>query len=339
VTRVTAFTGGRDTPASRFRIRQYIAPLASLDVQLVEHGGLGAYPPRQRWVRPAWAAAALAARLPGLIASYRSDVTLFQRELLSTFATLERFSRSPRVLDVDDAIWLYRGGRAARAVAKRCALVICGNAYIAEHMASWTPRVALLPTAVDTDRYRPNPHETLSSETVLGWMGTSSNFAYLTAIEPALAAVLEARPEALLLIVSDRSPALPTLPAHRWRFRRWTAEREVADLQSMAVGLMPLADTPWARGKCSFKMLSYMACGLPVVVSPVGMNCDVLSRGLVGLAATTKAEWVDALVALIDDLDARRAYGREGRRVAEGAFSVRTLAPQLASLLTGVSST
>jgi glycosyltransferase involved in cell wall biosynthesis len=337
VTRVTAFTGGRDTPASRFRIRQYIAPLARLGVQLVEHGGLGAYPPPQRWVRPAWAAAALAARLPGVIASYRSDVTLYQRELLSTVATLEGFGRSPRVLDVDDAIWLYRGGRA---VAKRCALVICGNDYIAEHMGSWAPRVAVLPTAVDTDRYRPIDDAALTpSEPVIGWMGTSSNFAYLTAIEPALAAVLEARPQSHLLIVSDRAPALPTLPADRWRFRRWTAEREVADLQSMAVGLMPLVDTPWARGKCSFKMLSYMACGVPVVVSPVGMNRDVLSRGQVGLAATTKANWVEALVALIDDLDARRAYGREGRRIVETAFSVRTLAPQLATLLTGVSST
>lgn len=335
LTSVTAFTAGFDVPASRFRVRQFIEPLAGLGVRITERWGLGAYPPPLVATRPFWAAASVGARIPGLLASRRSDVTLFQRELLSTLVTLERLARAPRVLDVDDAIWLSRGGRAARRLAKWCDLVICGNSYIAEHFSPWNPRITVLPTAVDTDRYVPRT-STVGELPVIGWIGTSSNFPYLVGIEPALAAVLAARPDASVLIVSDRAPQLRALPPGRWRFQRWSAEREVADIQSMAVGLMPLADTPWARGKCSFKMLTYMACGVPAVVSPVGMNADVLAEGRVGLGVTGTSEWVEALCGLLDSADARREIGREGRRVAEARFSVRVVAPRLAALLKGV---
>jgi glycosyltransferase involved in cell wall biosynthesis len=341
MTRVTAFTQGREVPASRFRIRQHIAALASAGVTLTEHRGLGAYPPTQAWRRPIWFGAALAARVPGVVASYGADVTLFQRELLSTITSFEGLTRAPRVLDVDDAIWLNRGGAAARRLAAMCDLVICGNAYIADYFSREGRPTTLLPTAVDTDQYHPDPladsaispNET--SPAVIGWIGTSSNFPYLEVIGPALAEVLKARPRTSLLVVSDRSPRLPSLPPERWRFVAWSAEREVADIQSMAIGMMPLDDTPWARGKCSFKMLTYMACGVPVVVSPVGMNVDVLAEGRVGLQATTTREWVDALTSLVDDPGARRAFGREGRRVAESRFSARVIAPRLAALLKG----
>lgn len=335
MTTVTAFTAGFGLPGSRFRIGQFVPVLAAHGVTLTEHHGLGSYPPARRWLRPLWAPAALAARLPGVLASHRTDVTLFQRELISTLATIERFTHAPRVLDVDDAIWLSSKGRAASRLAGWCDLVICGNSFLAEHFGRWTRRTALLPTAVDTDRYAVRSTEIGGNGLVVGWMGTSSNFDYLQRIEGALAAALEARPAARVLIVSDRRPSLPALPPARWTYHPWSADREVADLQSMTIGLMPLDDTPWARGKCSFKMLTYMACGVPVVVSPVGMNVDVLAAGSVGLAASTPAEWRDALISLLDDEHARRTMGAAGRTVAENRYSVRVLGPQLAALLSG----
>ena len=334
---VAAFTGGWNVPSAKFRVRQYVDPLARHGVRVREHAAaLGVYPPATAAWRPFWAAGTLAARLPSILRARRTDVTLLQREMLSTFVTLEPLTRAPRVLDVDDAIWLGRDGRAARRLAELSDLVICGNAYIAEHFSAWTVRTALLPTAVDTDRYTANVRQVQESEPlVIGWMGTSSNFPYLQRIDRALAAVLNARRDARVLIVSDRAPDLPSLPDGRWTFEPWSAEREVAALQSMAIGLMPLDDTPWARGKCSFKMLTYMACGVPVVVSPVGMNVDVLAEGAVGLAATSDGEWIDALVSLLDDRQARIAMGTAGRRVAEDRYSVQVVAPRLAALLSG----
>jgi glycosyltransferase involved in cell wall biosynthesis len=332
---VAAFTGGRNVPSAKFRVRQYVEPLARTGVRLREHpAALGVYPPARTVLRPLWAAATLGARLPSILGSRAADVTLLQREMLSTFVTLEPLTRSPRVLDVDDAIWLGGEGRAAKRLAEMSELVICGNGYIAEHFSVWNRRTALLPTAVDTDRYRPGASPSAEAP-VIGWMGTSSNFPYLERLEPALGAALHARPEARLRIVSDRAPHLPSLPPERWRFVPWSESREIADLQAMTIGLMPLDDAPWARGKCSFKMLTYMACAVPVVVSPVGMNVDVLAEGVVGLAATTTAQWTDAMVSLLDDAAARRAMGAEGRRVAETRYSVHVVAPQLAALLTG----
>src|SRR4051812_34483276 len=115
---VAAFTTGRNVPASRFRVRQYVADLKLQGVELSEfYPSAGGYPPEQRWKRPLWAVASLAGRVPDIARSFRYDVTLFQREMLSTFLTLESFTKRPRVLDVDDAIWLNRDSSFARKLA------------------------------------------------------------------------------------------------------------------------------------------------------------------------------------------------------------------------------
>jgi glycosyltransferase involved in cell wall biosynthesis len=113
----------------------------------------------------------------------------------------------------------------------------------------------------------------------------------------------------------------------------WSPARETSVLQGFDVGLMPLAGGDWAKGKCAFKMLQYMACAVPAVVSPVGMNAEVLAMGDVGLAATTEDEWVEALLTLYRDRDQAAALGRQGRALAERSFSVPVIAPQLAAVM------
>ena len=136
--KVAAFTGGRDVPSARFRVRQYIGRLRSEGVEVNEYPApLCAFPPKSQWIRPIWGVATLAARLPGIFMSYRHDVTLFQREMLSTFMTLEQFTKRPKVLDVDDAIWLHRGGGYAARLARNCEAIICGNDFLAEHFSRW----------------------------------------------------------------------------------------------------------------------------------------------------------------------------------------------------------
>lgn len=312
-------------------MRQYVGRLLRERIRVEEFPArLGAYPPGSRWIRPAWGMATLTARLPGIARSHGYDLTLLEREFVSTFVTFERLTKRPRVLDVDDAIWMHRGGEFARRLAEACEGVICGNSFLAEKFSCWNQNVRVIPTGVDTERFAPNGR---TEEAVIGWSGTSGGFKYLYKIEEALLAALEKAPGSRLRIVSDRRPVLQRIPAERVEFIPWEEGNEVKTVQGMAVGIMPLEDTDWERGKCSFKMLTYMACGIPVVVSPVGMNVEVLSQGEAGIGVRTRDEWVDALGCLLRNPEQREEMGKAGRRVVEEKYSVDAIAPALADML------
>lgn len=332
--RVAAFTGGVNVPSARFRVRQYISALRSMGIKIDEFASsLGTYPPRGKAIRPLWMVGTLGARLPDIARSYRYDLTLLQREILSTLVTLEGFTKRPRVLDVDDAIFLYRKGRFARQLARRCDLIICGNDYLAENFARWNKNVTIIPTAVDTQRYMPKKNSRIKQQSIIGWIGTSANSKYLYRIETALSEVLRHSPQATFRIIADSEPIFREIPKDRIEFIRWSSEKEVEDMQEMTIGIMPLDDSDWGKGKCSFKMLSYMACGLPVVVSPVGMNMEVLSLGNIGIAASTQKEWVEALLELLSNEEKGKKMGRLGRMIVQEHFSLDFIAPKLADCL------
>ncbi len=327
--RVAAYTGGWAVPSARFRVRQHIPGLSADGIDLQEFAcPVSSYPPLRRLWRPAWAAANLVERFCSSLQSHRYDATLLQREMLSTYATCERFTRTPRLLDVDDAIWIYRNGRAAEALARAANLAICGNAFLAEYFGRRTERIAVVPTAVDVARYTPPVSE--PEGVVIGWIGAASGFAPLYAIEDALAKVLRRYPQSRLRVISDCAPRFQSLTAD---FVKWSDKTEVAALQGIAVGIMPLDDSTWSRGKCSYKLLTYMACGRSTVASLVGMNAEVLSLGRAGLGARTHGEWVDALSELVGDDVLRRKMGAEGRRVAVENFSLEAVTPRLAAAI------
>jgi glycosyltransferase involved in cell wall biosynthesis len=326
--RVAAFTGGTAAPSARFRVRQYIAPLAREHVEVVEFSPeLGSYPPATRWRRPAWLLGSLAQRVPHIIAGWASDVTLLHREMISTLYTLEGLTRKPRLFDVDDAIHLFRNGRAAKRLAKSADLVVVGNNWLAETWGRWTPNVEVLATAVDTSFYRVRP---LPEHPCIGWIGSFGNLRYLENIASALAEVVRRFPAVSIAVCSERPPRLAGLPV---RFVPWSVAAEDDFLASLTVGLMPLEDGPWERGKCSFKMLQYMAAGRPCVVSPVGMNKDVLAQGEVGFAAATEDEWVEAISTILGDGRAAQELGAAGRTLVHDRYSLAALAPRLAELL------
>jgi glycosyltransferase involved in cell wall biosynthesis len=166
----------------------------------------------------------------------------------------------------------------------------------------------------------------------MGWTGTSGNFPFLYAIERALMRVMQHCSQAKLLVVADRPPQFKLIPDSRVEFEHWTPRTELAAFARMSVGLMPLADTDWCNGKCSYKMLCYMAAGLPVVVTAAGMNREVLALGEVGLSAGSEREWIDALTALLDNANLRQRMGIAGRSVVEERFSLPRLAQQYAAL-------
>jgi glycosyltransferase involved in cell wall biosynthesis len=237
------------------------------------------------------------------------------------------------VLDVDDAIWLLSASTAER-LARSVDLVVCGNEYLRARFAAWSRNVTVIPTAVDVSRFHPaTPRPRSGSPLVIGWRGTSSGHKYLAAIEPALRQVLLANRSATVRIISDRPVPLATLPSDRVEFVRWSPAIEVTALQDLTVGIIPLEDTDWARGKCSFTMLTYMACGVPVVASNVGMNADVFAHGPCGFPASTAADWVDALTMLLAYPQMRANAGAVGRSIVETEYSTERVAGTLAAAL------
>jgi glycosyltransferase involved in cell wall biosynthesis len=333
--RVIAYTGGHNAPARVPRVQQYIPYLKLRDIEVTESPSrAGLYPPeRGLWKRVVWGLWNLADHLSTFGQSYQYDVTLLQREMLSTFVTFEPFTKRPRVLDVDDAIWVHRGGGFARRLARSCDHVICGNSFLAEGFSRWNPNVSVLPTAVDTRRFVPISGGHRAGRPVIGWTGLSSGSRYLYSIEDALGDVLRHHPEAVLRIVSDQPPQFRLLPADQVEYVPYSREREVADIQEMTVGIMPLDDSDGARGKCSFKMIRYMSCGIPVVVGRFGMNAEILQQGEIGFGAAQHKDWVDALETLLASPDLCARMGQAGRAVAEKHYSVEMLAPRLAKIL------
>jgi glycosyltransferase involved in cell wall biosynthesis len=332
---ITALTQGSRVPSSRFRVMQHVGYLR-LRGLTVNHlpARFSAYPPTSLAGRAAWFPAAVVDAVQRALATRSSGLCLLQRELVSTLRTAEPLIRCPLVFDVDDAIYLHRRGAQSDAIARQARLVICGNRVLAEHYVDVAP-VAVLPTAVDTERFVPAATD-MRSPPVIGWSGSSSGFAYLEWLQPALKRLLERDAELRLVIMADRAPSLPLLPQERVQFVPWSEDLEVSVLQTFNVGIMPLADDPWSRGKCSYKMLTYMACGIPVVVSPVGMNADVLAMGELGYGPRNQEEWVDAIEALLADAALGRRMGQVGRSVVEAHFSCDVIAPRLAELLIGV---
>lgn len=335
--RVAALTGGQRVPSARFRVRALKPELAANNITLNEYvPRIPKYPPQNKWLRPLWLPAAMAARLPGIVGSRTHDVTLLQRELISTLFTLEKLTGTPRVLDVDDAIFMHREGKSARRLAQSCDLVLAGNPFLADWFSQWNSNVELLPTGIDTNRFTPtakHQSQTSATEIVVGWTGSQTNLRYLQLIEPALLRVLRARPHARLEIVCDEPPNLPTLPATQLRHTRWTSANEAQDVQQFDIGIMPLADGDWERGKCAFKLLQYMACGKPVVASPVGVNAQLLADQRIGYAATDNTSWEDALTTLIDDTQLREQQGNAGRVLAETHYDNSVIARRMAQAM------
>jgi glycosyltransferase involved in cell wall biosynthesis len=331
--RVAAYTGGVMVPSARARVRQYIAPLGKLGIAVREYPlPWGNILPQQRSLRPLWMAATAAARTAALTCSWKADVTWISRQLLPAFAPLGALAKRPMILDVDDAVWLNTGGHRAQDLARASDLVVCGNSFLADHFSRWNANVTIIPTAVNTSWYRPRCFRLPAPALVLGWTGTSGNFPFLYSIERALLRVFQHCSRAKLLIVADRPPQFKLLPESRIEFELWTPRTELGAFARMSIGLMPLADTAWCNGKCSYKMLCYMAAGLPVVVTAAGMNREVLAMGEVGLSAGCEQQWVDALTALLSDADLRQRMGVAGRVVVEEHFSLQRLVQQYAAV-------
>lgn len=272
-----------------------------------------------------------------------SDLLLIHRRCYpGMLAPLLRRKNRPMVFDIDDAIYLPSpsepNSKSARARYRRnfdttvgaANLVLCGNQVLAERVGN--KRKVIVPTAVDCSRFHPGAVG-VGEHPAAGWVGHSSNLVYLEAIAGPLREIVWRHPGFKLIVVADRRPRLEGVPVE---YRPWTLENEVECFEGIGVGLMPLDDSPWTRAKCAFKLLQYMALGIPSVASPVGMNGEIVEHGRNGMLAITDEDWVNGLDELISRPAKRREIGCAGRETVEKSFDLPTVSDRLLRSLSWV---
>lgn len=294
--------------------------------------------------------AAYSSRILALLSRRDFDVLWIHYEIFPyVFGLAERMATLPKrpiVYDFDDAIFhqydqhsnrLVRLflGRKLEPLLQRVSACSCGNEYLRAYAQQFCPRSVVIPTVVDTSIYLPvTPSRADCGPVTIGWIGSPSTWAHAKPLIPLLRQ-LAAEMELRIRVVGAGS-AVEHSP--EVGFIEWSEENEVCELQKMDIGIMPLPDEPWARGKCGYKLIQYMACGVPVVASPVGVNTEIVRHGENGFLASTDKEWLESLTRLAADPDLCRALGTAGRARIESEFSLKVQAPRMVELLKSVAS-
>ncbi len=314
----------------RFRVLQFMEPFARAGHEATvssffdERGG--------RW--PARVARGFARRARDLSVALSADRIFVHREAfplsLNIYARALR-SSTPLIFDFDDAVHLPVGGwrgRLARpestaGLIARADLVFAGNEYLAEFAAKHSRHVRIVPTVVDTDRFSPPPRRE-APRPVVGWVGSPSTARYLEPLLPMLDLLGREHAFTLRVVGAGRTYRLDHVEVEN---RAWSLASEVTAFQDLDIGLYPLVDDAWSRGKCGFKAIQYMACGVPFVVAPVGVVANIVRNGVDGFWARTQGEWAEHLTSLLREPDLRARLVLEGRKRAVSHYSVAALAP------------
>lgn len=249
----------------------------------------------------------------------------------------------PIVYDFDDAIFLPAVSEANKAfsflknpgrvagIIRRSRRVVVGNEFLALYARQYNSSVTVIPTAVDTDRFVPRDQTTRAAadRLVVGWIGSPTTFPYLDGLVDVLRETAARRRFVLKVSGAGRPVNFPGLDV---REVPWSLDEEVSLFNTCDVGVYPLTDDEWARGKCGFKAIQFMACGVPVVAAAVGVNREIVRDGENGFLASTRSEWVDKLERLLSDAELRARFAAAGRRTIEERYSLKITAPQLAAV-------
>jgi glycosyltransferase involved in cell wall biosynthesis len=283
-------------------------------------------------------------RTYALIKYYEFDLLWIEKELfpfLPAFAEVFfNILKMPYIVDYDDAIFhnydqnrnffvrFSMAGKIAT-VMRRATIVIVGNEYLASYARmAGANRIELIPTVVDLNIY--NVKEQPKKEVfTIGWIGTPVTVKYLELIRSVFLEWAKNKSAHLVIIGADsyRTDDIPI------EYFTWSKDTEVSDIQKFDVGIMPLNNSPWERGKCGYKLIQYMACGIPVIASPVGVNSTIVEHGVNGFLANDQREWIEAIDILYNNPEQRAKMGQAGRKKVEEQYSLHVTGPKLLSML------
>lgn len=350
-------------PSARYRIVQFLEPLRRLGVEgdfmpLFTNTFYGAfYKPGRYLYKGTYLLAACLKRLSDALSARRYDVVFVQREAAIIgppfFETLAKYlARRPIVFDLDDAIFhsavetkqasthpvfrrLLKDPHKAQRIASLSDEVIAANPYTSEWARKHCSSVTTIPTVVDGEVFRPDPAKANAS-VVIGWIGSHSAAPQLDLAKPALSRLAASGRKFRVKVVGAGKDVV--IPGVEVESLPWQLSREVDDFRGIDIGLCPLFDDAWSRGKPGFKPLIYMACGVPQVSTPIGGVNDLMQHGEQGYFAKSDDEWFEALDRLVADAALRKAMGARARETFDAGPSLKTEAPRLAEVLSRASS-
>jgi len=279
---------------------------------------------------------------------HRYDLVIIHRELfpLGMNVFLRRLCKIKAriVYDYDDAMFLpQRQGRwllgklentnSVKEIMTLSNLVIAGNDFLGAYARRYNRNVKVLPTTVDTERFRPRDPSLQTDHCTIGWIGSHTTVKYLYSLRGIFERLARTHSFELKVVGASFSSSVNGLHV---RQQGWSLEREICDFQSCDIGVYPLWDDEWSKGKCGFKAIQFMAVGVPVIASEVGVNREIIRDGVNGFLAASEQEWCDKLALLLKDPMLRRKLGSAGRKTVEERYSLDMNAPKLHHALQAV---
>ena len=290
-----------------------------------------------------------ACRLAILVTLRRWDYVFIHREATPLGPPLiewiaAKIFRKKIIYDFDDAIWtvdvaeesqllrILKWRKKVSSICRWSFKISCGNEYLRQFALQHNKNAIHNPTTIDTGHVQPKNTDAVDNDTMdltIGWTGSHSTLKYLGGVVSVLQSLEKKYPQVQFLIIADRDP---DLPLQRYRFRKWNKEEELKDLAIIDIGIMPMPDDAWTRGKCGFKALQYMAMGIAAVISPVGVNRGILTHGVEGFLCSSPDDWFTALEFLITHPDKIKEMGRNGRRKVVSSYSVDSNSTNFLSL-------
>ena len=312
-------------PATRLRVIQYLEYLkdAGIDTEVIPFpSGL------LEWWRL-------------LRKAKEPDIVFFQKKRVHRFWLKRLKAKGAKLIyDFDDAVMFNSSRhpipesplrmRHFASMVKRCHGIIAGNSYLKSFAEPHNKNIWVLPTTIDTTKYSIKTHTSENPNITLGWIGGGKSLGFLKALQPVMDRIAERHNNVSLKIVCDSFFEGKKMPIIK---KAWSEADEAQDVWSFDIGLAPLPDDSWSRGKCATKLLQYMASGIPAVASAVGVHNEIIRNGVNGFLAKNDAEWFDKIKRLIEDKALRQKMGLAARETAEKYYSVKANAPKLAEIL------